>query len=867
MSRYRYLPWVREGAAHAYDAPDRQTAVLERTDGKPLSVMPVRVMVNDATPVDVSLRLYGPGDVVGIDPRAVLRTDPLRNTADFEPNYLACIEFDIPDFPWLFTPAAAGTKDRLRPWLCLVVVPQGEDVSLAKTRDVPLPQLDVPTRELPDLGESWAWAHAQIVELDGSQTVEQILGSEPDRNLSRLVCPRRLEPETSYLACVVPAFEAGRKAGLGEGVTAADEDHLAPAWGAEKPRAQLPVYYQWEFATGSGGDFETLARRLTPRAVGSDVGKRKLRVGRQPFGLPSPGVLQLEGALVAPGELTRPAPSDAFRDKLRGLLNLSAAKPVVTPPIYGRWQSARDTVPADTEPPPWLRDLNLDPSVRAVAGFGVVVVQQLQEQLVAAAWEQLGDPTAVAHLERRLEVAVAVLDSVVRRRVEPMETGRLVQFLGPAQTRLRMSPETLHAVLSQQNLPASFSSPSFRRLVRPGGAPSRVGFPGAAPPLQRLATRLGSVVPVVGPEPTAPGLVTQTELVQQVNKTPRTNIPAHNRYRAAASAVRDYVNAFFGVRPIESRIQFTFDGDLKSTLVAKLAPQETATPRFYARISAAAGEPVTPPPAPGETVLFTPSFPQPMYEQLRDLSPELLLPGVGLIDLDTVTLLNDNPRFIEAYMIGLNHELGSELLWREFPSDTRSTYFRSFWDTRGTPGPMPQLPPINAFDAAAALGKSFGAGASHVVLLIRGELLHRYPDALIYALKAKTLQAVGTDEKVPIFRGRIDPDITFLGFDLTEAAARGDANDPGWFFVIQEQPTAPRFGMDDEREGPLDTWNDLAWSDVGTAPGEHIKTSPAPPAVANPGGVTWAFNGAHMAAVLRQRPVRIAFHARQLLPK
>src|SRR4029450_9020446 len=81
-----------------------------------------------------------------------------------------------------------------------------------------------------------------------------------------------------------------------------------------------------------------------------------------------------------------------------------------------------------------------------------------------------------------------------------------------------------------------------------------------------------------------------------------------------------------------------------------------------------------------------------------------------------------------------------------------------------TPAPMSQLPATHAWDPAAALGKTFGAGVARVVLLIRRELLHRYPDALIYAAKAKTLQAVGTEEKVPLFRGRIDPDITFLGF-------------------------------------------------------------------------------------------------------
>ena len=337
---YRYLPWVREGAAHAYDTPDTLAPVLARTDNRPLSALPVALLVNDATRVDVPLRLYGPGDVIGIDPRAVLRTDPLGHTADFEPNYLACIEFDIPDFPWLFTPAAAGANGRLRPWLVLVVVRHAGDMPTRPTGDAPLPRIDVPVSELPDLSESWAWAHAQVVELDASQSVEQILGSQPERNLSRLVCPRRLEPETHYLACVVPAFEAGRKAGLGLEVTAADEDRLGPAWTATQTTARLPVYYHWEFATGTGGDFETLARRLTPRPVG-DVGRRKLRVGRQPFGLPDAGVLQLEGALVAPGELTRPAPSAEFRTALRDLLNPGVGDPVVAPPVYGSWQAAR----------------------------------------------------------------------------------------------------------------------------------------------------------------------------------------------------------------------------------------------------------------------------------------------------------------------------------------------------------------------------------------------------------------------------------------------------------------------------------------------------------------------------------------------
>ena len=32
-------------------------------------------------------------------------------------------------------------------------------------------------------------------------------------------------------------------------------------------------------------------------------------------------------------------------------------------------------------------------------------------------------------------------------------------------------------------------------------------------------------------------------------------------------------------------------------------------------------------------------------------------------------------------MVGLNHEMARELLWREYPTDQRGSYFRQFWDT------------------------------------------------------------------------------------------------------------------------------------------------------------------------------------------
>ena len=86
-------------------------------------------------------------------------------------------------------------------------------------------------------------------------------------------------------------------------------------------------------------------------------------------------------------------------------------------------------------------------------------------------------------------------------------------------------------------------------------------------------------------------------------------------------------------------------------------------------------------------VMAYPRIDQPMYAPLKDISDELLLPNLNLIPQNTVTLLETNQPFIEAYMVGLNHEMARELLWREYPTDQRGTPFRQFWDVRGARTP------------------------------------------------------------------------------------------------------------------------------------------------------------------------------------
>ena len=72
---------------------------------------------------------------------------------------------------------------------------------------------------------------------------------------------------------------------------------------------------------------------------------------------------------------------------------------------------------------------------------------------------------------------------------------------------------------------------------------------------------------------------------------------------------------------------------------------------------------------------------------LRDINKELLIPNLQLIPPNTISLLETNPKFIESYMVGLNHEMGRELLWREYPTDLRGSYFRQFWEVKGVSNP------------------------------------------------------------------------------------------------------------------------------------------------------------------------------------
>lgn len=454
---YTLLPYVREGFQ-----PNR-TYDPSKSELTGRSAFTVRTLIQgrkrdgsgtETREPEVDIRMYGPGDVTGIDTRQVVRTVPRPDTTTFPPNYFPHVEFYRPDLPWMFSPESADDDGKLRPWLALVVVPTDADgVTVEPPGSRPNPVLKAPNAELPPVEETWAWTHVQTVgdvvgDVD-ADTREELFRADSEQTVSRSICPRNLSAGTRYVACVVPTFEPGRRAGLGkEPFESADdaagesEPTIATAWpNPDADVVELPVYYRFEFVTGERGDFEAAIDRMVPR----NLSKPSYEVGFQEFDLADPGpdvlrtpdtvVGRMGGALTTVGVdtidwsersdlydvLTDPesvAGIDASADSPGSTL------PIVGPPSYGQWPPLALDWPADPGDGhrlEWLAELNLTPRYRIAAGLGTEVVREHQERLMDDAWSQfenLDDDTGVkldrrklgSEVERGVENALASID-------------------------------------------------------------------------------------------------------------------------------------------------------------------------------------------------------------------------------------------------------------------------------------------------------------------------------------------------------------------------------------------------------------------------------------------------------------------------
>ena len=642
----------------------------------------------------------------------------------------------------------------------------------------------------------------------------------------------------------------------------------------------------------------------------------------------------------------------------------------------------------------WVHELNLDPRFRVAAGFGTRVVQANQEDYMNAAWEQVGDVLEANRRIRAAQLAKEIAGVWYERHLRPLSAAnaeKAYTMVAPLQKRVLVNGTTVfHQMNGSRITPALVSMP-MRRITRPRGrVMKRLRLTGRTQVQPLLARIDGGGISAAPPKRTPKGAVTVTNVTQalllgtvsgQMRKLLQTypdgnlpstlvrdlpkrpnfavlrpvgtvrgaaNTPAGGnistgnssqninqdsreavRFKTALQEVNDLIAASEAAAVTAPRSELKLN-EVTATLMANINPDITIPRRTMQSIRL----PTHLRDQFEEGFVEAMAYPEidvPMYKPLVNISAELFLPNINLIEQNSTTLLETNQKFIEAYMVGLNHEFARELLWREYPTDQRGSYFRQFWavdsylNTKKLAADalketLRDIPMLHRWLHASKLGRHDNREAvrkneEELVLVIRGELLKKYPNTVIYAnlaewapdgkngidntkerkpveLRGAELDNPPPDKiKMPLYEAQVAPDIYFLGFDLTAEVAKGGTGEKpddtaGWFFVIKERPGEPRFGLDIDRSGDLNVWNDLSWNDVlpKGAPGDYIQITSAEPHLTpvnlqkNPDlqekdaqyqrdtHVLWNANSsaADIAYILYQAPVLMAVHAAEM---
>ena len=343
----------------------------------------------------------------------------------------------------------------------------------------------------------------------------------------------------------------------------------------------------------------------------------------------------------------------------------------------------------------------------------------------------------------------------------------------------------------------------------------------------------------------------------------------HQAYLSQAQTLMD--------KPTPAAPTLAIDNTAIATLVD---PNTTVLASVRARVDAPAS--IWTRPDPLDPMKEAPQFPQPMMEPLAEISQEWLLAGLGDVPHDAVYIMKEDAPFLESYMVGLNHEMGRVLQWNEYPFFQRATFFRSFWPAGGAQGDISE---IANWDAGRPLGGNAQAWSPKpLIVVVRSTLLERYKDTAIFARQAQQQggrrAAIG-ERRDPLFRARLDPDMTFFGFNLSLAEAVGDAQHPGWFFILEQHPHQPRFGLrdfDGNNADPQD-WEHASWSNLGPndAAVSALRYAPItwpragslrlPLRQGQPDSVACAqsSDAGAMAAIALRDPIRVILHASALL--
>lgn len=241
-------------------------------------------------------------------------------------------------------------------------------------------------------------------------------------------------------------------------------------------------------------------------------------------------------------------------------------------------------------------------------------------------------------------------------------------------------------------------------------------------------------------------------------------------------------------------------------------------------------------------IMAYPIFPEPVYYYLREFSDKFILPSIDDISDNSIAMFENNTAFVEAYLCGMNTEMGRELLWREYPTDQRGSYFKKFWDSETD---AESIRKDNFFDVKSLhtwtgdLGKNHCEGKDGLLIFaIKGNLIKLYPNTEIYLHKAKIVEpeddknvalkndsiafgyAEETEDAIlrPVAEAYLK-DVYTVGFKISMKDALGSPNGPNYGYILTFKQAVEDLAFKSERN-KLDCEEDTS----ATYANNHIDT-------------------------------------------
>jgi hypothetical protein len=683
--------------------------------------------------------------------RAVVRMVPPPNSSGADTTLSVHVELAAADLPWRFTPQLP-VGQHLRPWIVLVVGTaqepgvDGYEIELLGDDRI---RLRSPVLADQPLAEAARWAHVQIA-LDGefnlssmtNSQLEALIQTHGGRPVARLLSPRPLVPNRRHIAALVPAFQPDGRL----------------SWdGSTQGDVVLPVYRHWQFRTGSGGDFRTLAARLRARLPDPDGGRASLTYDR----LDPPEDLGARGALgpVGGGDSAVSAAISQDLDQLGEPPADPRGRPVIGLPIYGAaWQE-------DPKGTAWGGSANTDPRHRGAAGLGADAAIELQDTIVDAVKAQIGAVSVAAHRINQLVAGLQAARGLWNQRLPANPRHRLLLY-GPSMRRIvsQNGPVLGQVTGGERPMPPALFSTAARRILRPGPARTALAQPAATLP-EAILEEANTCLPLPDPRPTNGihvddvsdelGLPPLAEVLGKIGQVEFDAIlEALNEYfkDLPANIQSDQVITSFWRNLVEcinyalgNELSFDFIrlGELLVLLFdpnVDLAPFRTWNCEEYLFPPDASWDELEegldngPPDRPCRPVdldrleddltsAIDPTVPNPWivdlvledieglpdpplapaevctgvdlpaWRFLRDRHAEWLLPGRGQLEADGVYAFESNPVFVDAFLLGLNTQVLGELRWRNVPIATGCTPLKMFWG-RLKPGATEPASPL-----------------------------------------------------------------------------------------------------------------------------------------------------------------------------